>query len=55
MMVAGSLQGQPREEAALHDLNIVIQTLREAPDDISFGCVDEADEEYVRELLERAG
>lgn len=45
---------KPRNEAARHDFNIVIQGLQKEPDDISIGCVDETDENYVRSLLERA-
>lgn len=45
---------QPRDEQAIHDFNIVLQTVRKEPDDVSFGCVDENDADYVRYLLERA-
>jgi SseB protein C-terminal domain len=45
---------QPRDQNATHDFNIVLQTVRQQPDDVSFGRVDEEDEEYVRYLLDRA-
>jgi hypothetical protein len=48
------LLAQPKDEKATHDFNIVLQTVRKEPDDVSFGCVDEDDTDYVRYLLERA-
>jgi hypothetical protein len=45
---------QPRDEQALHDFNIVLQTVRKEPDDVWFGCVDENDGDGGRYLLERA-
>jgi SseB protein C-terminal domain len=45
---------QPRDEKARYDFNIVLQTVRDESDDVSFDCVDEKDEEYIRYLLERA-
>ncbi len=45
---------QPQDEAPKHDFNIVLLTVRKKPDDVSFGCVEEKDEEYARYLLGRA-
>ena len=44
----------PEDEKATHDFNIVLQTVRKAPDDVSFGYLDENDEGYIRYLRERA-
>lgn len=44
----------PRDEAIVHDFNLVLVSACKAPDAVSFGLLDENDHAYTRWLLEQA-